>query len=110
MSEFAISGDTWEWDGTAWTERWPPLSPPARKLHAMANDAARRKTVLFGGVAVFESQARLDETREWDGAIWTLRAPRTSPPPLQAHAMVYDTVRSETLRFGGDDDSGGQRG
>jgi len=42
------SGETWEWNGSAWTLRSASgLSP--RVWHAMAYDSARGMTVLFGG-------------------------------------------------------------
>ncbi len=43
-----LLGDTWEWDGAAWTELQVP-GPPARSFIKMVYDAARRRVVLFGG-------------------------------------------------------------
>ena len=31
-----VLGDTWTWDGGAWTEERPPISPPARFAHGTA--------------------------------------------------------------------------
>src|SRR5437762_219891 len=45
-----VLGDTWEWDGTTWTQRSPAASPPARSYHALAYDAGHAVTVLFGGL------------------------------------------------------------
>jgi hypothetical protein len=60
--------DMWRWDGRRWSEI--PLTGPTpgrRALHAMAYDAARGRTVLFGG----NGDGRvLDDTWEWDGARW----------------------------------------
>ena len=45
-----ISGETWEWNGTTWTQ--PSItgpSPSPRYTHSMAYDAARGVTVMFGG-------------------------------------------------------------
>ncbi len=42
-------GDTWEWDGTNWTQLAPASSPSSRADHAMAYDSARQRVVLFGG-------------------------------------------------------------
>src|SRR5206468_3249290 len=42
------SGETWEWNGTAWIQR-SVSSPSPRYDHAMAYDAPRGVTVLFGG-------------------------------------------------------------
>ena len=42
-------GDTWEWNGTNWTQLAPATSPTGRVSHAMAYDAARQRVVLLGG-------------------------------------------------------------
>ena len=42
-----VFSDTWEWDGTSWTQLSPAASPPARDAHAMATLGS--KVVLFGG-------------------------------------------------------------
>ncbi len=57
-------GDTWEWNGTTWTNRMPTEAPPARQGHVMAWDPLRQHVVLVGGRS---NGARLDDTWEWDG-------------------------------------------
>src|SRR5262245_48672493 len=49
-----------------WLARNPPTSPPVHFRHAMAFDAARGRTVLFGGRG--RSAAALADTWEWDGS------------------------------------------
>src|SRR6185312_10445102 len=44
-----IYGDTWEWDGTSWTQKLPLVSPDARYDHTMTYDPVRRRVVLFAG-------------------------------------------------------------
>ncbi len=44
--------DTWEWEdliSAEWMERSPGTVPPARSVHAMVYDSARRRVLLFGG-------------------------------------------------------------
>jgi hypothetical protein len=50
---FSLSNlsDTWEWDGSYWTQVTPSVSPPEHCMHAMAYDFARQRVVLFGGAA-----------------------------------------------------------
>jgi hypothetical protein len=43
-----LLADTWEWDGTSWTELAVP-APPARSFVKMVYDSARQRLVLFGG-------------------------------------------------------------
>ena len=55
-SSFNRLSDTWEWDGTAWTDVTPSganPSPLARAGHALAYDSARGRVVLFGGSRQF---------------------------------------------------------
>ena len=90
-------GDTWEWDGSYWTQLSPLASPPARYWHAMAYDAERARVVLFGGVV----GSRHGETWEWDGARWTQLSPPVSPTARYGHAMAYDAARARVVLFGG---------
>ena len=95
-SGFSLLGDTWEWDGTTWTQRMV-LGPGPRFRHAMAYDSRRGVTVLFGGVGRL---FYLNDTWEWDGTTWTQRTPALSPSPRYA-PMAYDTARGVTVLFGG---------
>ncbi|MEC7583258.1 MAG: kelch repeat-containing protein [Planctomycetota bacterium] len=45
----SVLGDTWEWDGTAWTVATASASPLPRRDHAMAYDNRTGANVLFGG-------------------------------------------------------------
>ena len=45
----SIYNDTWEFNGSAWIERHPAQGPSPRYGHQMAYDAARHRTILFGG-------------------------------------------------------------
>ncbi|MBI4871485.1 MAG: hypothetical protein HY814_07955, partial [Candidatus Riflebacteria bacterium] len=98
---FPVHGlaDTWTFDGVRWQQVAVP-SPPGRLRHAMAYDFARRRVVLFGGMADTSSRY-LDDTWEWDGTVWDQRAPATSPPTLFDAAMAYDAAQGRTLLFGG---------
>jgi hypothetical protein len=44
-----VLGDTWEYDGLAWTQLAPTVSPPARTFVKMVYDPSRQRMVLFGG-------------------------------------------------------------
>ncbi|MBI3447641.1 MAG: hypothetical protein HY049_01780 [Acidobacteria bacterium] len=91
--------DTWEWDGTTWSDVTPAVSPPARSRHAMVYDSARGRVVLFGGWTGY-SQFFAD-TWEWDGSSWVKVTPSVSPPPREGHALAYDSVRGRVVLFGG---------
>jgi hypothetical protein len=89
--------DTWEWNGTIWTQLSPATNPPGRSGHAMAYDTARGVTVLFGG----DHGGEFDDTWEWNGTNWTQRSPATSPTARVGHAIAYDSARGVTVLFGG---------
>ncbi|MCA9256339.1 MAG: hypothetical protein KDA33_11915, partial [Phycisphaerales bacterium] len=89
-------GDTWEWDGQAWTERLAP-GPSPRRGHTMAYDMASSRTLLFGG---HDGASYVNDTWAWDGNTWRqLMIP--GPQPRSNHSMTYDTARSRIVVFGG---------
>lgn len=77
--------------------------PAPRQNHAMAFDASRGVTVLFGGLGrdQFGQNVAFDDTWEFDGTHWSQRSPPTSPGFRYAHATVYDSARQRVLLYGG---------
>jgi len=105
-------GDTWEWDGKAWSQACTSApcngsAPAARIDAAMSFDGGRGKIVFFGGNSVAGSRA---DTWEWDGAAWALACDGSSgcpsPAPRAGHVMAYDVARKQTLLYGGRDSHG----
>lgn len=92
----SVLGDTWEWDGSTWSQAQPIGGPPARGQHAMAFDSQRGRAVMFGGDAVL---GPLQDTWEWDGVAWHLMD--SNGPARANHAMAYDSHRGRTVLFGG---------
>jgi len=92
--------DTWTWDGTTWTQQFPPVSPPARVFNItnMAYDAATQNVVLFGG----SSSGILGDTWTWNGVArtWTQQNPTVSPSARLA-PMAYDAATQSVVLFGG---------
>ncbi len=97
----AVLNDTWEWNGSNWTQRTPATSPPGRGGHAMAFDSARGVAVIFGGVMISGSMVVANDTWEWNGTNWTQRTPANVPPARQLPAMAYDSARGVAVLFGG---------
>jgi len=86
---------TYEWDGTTWTTA-TLAGPRWRQNFSMAYDAARRETLMYGGVG-----AEVDSnTWGWDGVEWTLHS-NLGPGTRHSHAMSYDRRREVTVLFGG---------
>ncbi len=95
----AGDGDTWEWDGAAWTRRLA-AGPAPRFDHAMAFDSTRNVSVLFGGGPVAGGSPS-SETWTWNGTNWTLVS-NSGPSARMDSAMAFDAGRGVVVLFGGD--------
>jgi hypothetical protein len=102
-----VFDQTWEWNGTVWQQQAPATVPNERESHVMAYDAARSRTVMFGGWDF--NFVYLGQTWEWDGVNWVDRQPANAPSGRTVAVMAYDSLRGVTVLFGGRD-AGGQRG
>ena len=109
--------DTWIWTGTdsTWAQRTPPLSPSVRGGHSLTFDPSKREAVLFGGGAPPSGGTEImsGELWAWSGstATWTKRViGGLTPTPRRGHAMVFDSLRSQLLMFGGGINSNGLGG
>ena len=81
-----------------WERPLDATSLTGRTGAAMAHDAMRSQTVLFGGLS---GAGPGDETWAWSGAGWRLLEPAVRPPARSQHAMAYDAARSRIVLFGG---------
>lgn len=100
--------DTWVWSGDGWrrvsADRERDGNPAARAEHAAVYDSARKRVVVFGGADT--SVSSLDDTWEWNGYSWRRREPRDpegdgDPAARVEHAMAFDSLRAQTILFGG---------
>jgi hypothetical protein len=87
-----------------WVQR--ASSGPARRAAwstDMVYDEARGVCVLFGGWAAVDptTMSYAGDTWEWDGIEWTRRYPAHNPDARFMHKLVYDSLRSKVLLFGG---------
>ncbi|HYF15039.1 MAG TPA: kelch repeat-containing protein [Phycisphaerales bacterium] len=85
-----------EWDGVAgaWTPHTFLAGPDPRLNPAMAFDASRGRTLLFGG-----ETSR--DVREYDGTAWVSRAQLPDTAGRDEHAAAYDPLNSRVLAYGG---------
>lgn len=81
--------ETWEYDGSTWTQRHPSVSPPTRYWNGMVYEAARGRVLLVGGSPTL--------TWEYDGSNWTRL--NVSGPECGYLAMAYDEARGRTVLF-----------
>jgi hypothetical protein len=92
--------ETWLWNGISWTPVNPPTRPSARQGAAMACDYRRGVVVLFGG-RVVNIGTDLNDTWEWNGTSWQLRALPSSPPARTYAKMAFDPVNGSVLMHSG---------
>lgn len=94
------SAETWEWDGIAW-QQLTPANIPVRGNSGLVYDAARQRTLLFGGRNP-TNPGFSSELWEWDGATWTLRTAANQPPSRSEFVgMVFDEARQRVMVLGG---------
>jgi hypothetical protein len=106
-----VTGETWGWDGTAWTQLAPenaadPDTPPPRYAATMAyytKSGGGDGILLFGGFD--KNNALLGDTFEFDGATkkWKKLTPATSPSPRYAPALAFHAGLGNVILFGGGD-------
>jgi uncharacterized repeat protein (TIGR01451 family) len=88
--------DTWIWNGSTWTQRFPPSQPPfSGPSTLMTYDAGHQQTVL---VDFFNQPV---STWIWDGSSWTKMNPVNSPSPRSGGALAFDPVSQKVILFGG---------
>ena len=92
-------GDTWSFNGSAWTQLSPANSPPARDRASMVYDPATHTVLLFGGNGC--SAIYCGDTWTWDGSTWTQLHPATSPPARIWATMAHNGATGRVVLFGG---------
>lgn len=100
----AYLADTWEYDGTTWSQITTATAPPARWLSEMAFDWTIGQSVMFGGRS--STAQPLDDTWLWDGTTWTQATPTTIPPARRQPTLAFDTDRQILVMFGGTGNGG----
>ena len=98
VGSFNRLNDTWEFDGTTWTQVVTATSPSVRASPGVAYDAVRHRVVVFGG-------STAADTWEYDGVNWTQRTPTVYPSSRSSPAMAFDATRAVSVLFSGFDPS-----
>jgi hypothetical protein len=91
---YPILSDTWEWNGSQWTQR--SFQGPVLSDHSMAYDESSGRVVLYGGRnAAGEWQ---NATWEFDGLTgWAQRSIVPGIPPVEGAAMTFDRRRGRVV-------------
>jgi hypothetical protein len=75
-------------------------------------DAARGRTILFGGISVCGGSGcpYLNDTWEWDGIAWVERSIAVRPPLGADGSLAYDSSKGRSVLFGSRNCTGGTLG
>jgi hypothetical protein len=95
--EHSFYGDTWEWDGHAWSLR-ATTGPAPRYGPSVAYDPVRRQVILFGGSD--HAGNIYGDTWAWDGSRWTKLADR-GPSPRGVGQFVSTELPAGLVLVGG---------
>ncbi|MBM4061634.1 MAG: hypothetical protein FJ265_11150, partial [Planctomycetes bacterium] len=87
--------DTWEYDGTGWTQRAPVNAPSPQQTTRLCYDSVRQRLLLFGSGTSAYYEAN---TWTYDGVDWT---DWSEPAARDRPALAHDTLRARTVMFGG---------
>lgn len=99
-------GDTWTWDGTAWTAHSTSIAPSARVSAAAAYDPITRLVYVFGGA---DGSSALGDLWAWDGSEWREIASASAagaPGARRDARLAWDPDRRRGVLFGGRHDGG----
>ena len=94
---------TWEFNGTTWTQVTPTTTPGGLGGYGACFDSLRNKLVLYGGLPDNFFPIDSNQTWEYDGTNWALITTTGSPGPLENPAMCFHAGLGQTILFGGID-------
>lgn len=100
------NSDTWEWNGTTWSQAAPAANPGPRYQYGACFDSVRGRTVLYGGSTTQLLSPPSNQTWEYQGTTWTQVTTAGNPGPRNRPAMCFHTGLGRTVLFGGSDASG----
>jgi hypothetical protein len=93
--------NTWVYNGTTWSEKFPQTQPLWVYAGSAAFDANLNAVVLFGGGSGGIDQ---DTTWKWSGSNWIQLLTTQSPPAREGAGMVYHPLLGHVIVFGGQND------
>lgn len=93
-------GDTWTWNGTAWSMMQPASSPPPRYDVAASFDPMLSQPILVAGCCNAPG-GFLDDVWAYDGSSWSRHDPINAPAPRMGSVSIYDPSHATLLLFGG---------
>ena len=100
-----VNGKLYEYDFAAdkWSDRKAANTPQNAHNTRMAYDAESQKTILVGGISFTTPKERFEGTWAYDYTTnaWTKMNPKTQPPGLYQHELVYDSESDRVILWAG---------
>jgi hypothetical protein len=99
-------GDTWEWDGSKWTQVSDQDILP-RGEFGIVYDSGMNRTVMFGGLTGSEIGPTIAGMETWDGNTWrSVQTQQSGVPAMRNPGVCYDSKRDRIVMFGGEKSNG----
>jgi cysteine-rich repeat protein len=99
VAPFPLFADTWEFDGTTWTQRDSIIIANGQGLveHSLVYDWRNQKTVLIGGFTDDTNANANPQVFDFDGAAWQKRAMSNTLPSSPSTSATYDVLNQRII-------------
>ena len=98
-------GDTWEFNGSNWTQVAPATSPTARSYASMAYDTSTKQVVLYSGLDTSSNTLGDEWTYNPSTLSWSAQTTAALPSARSDTDIVYNSSANQLVLFGGLDPS-----
>ena len=99
------NSDTWEWNGTTWTQITTPANAGPRYQYGACFDSIRARTVMYGGSTTQLLAPPNNQTWEYNGTTWVQVTTAGNPGPRNRPAMCFHLGLGKAVLFGGSNGS-----
>lgn len=95
--QLPVLGDTWIWDGLAWSQAHPVVAPPPTSGDSMAYDPNSQRVIFYDS----QQSTGLHGTWAWDGHVWAQIHTTQDPGFRSGFSLAWDPGLERLLLFGG---------
>lgn len=107
VNGMAVPNDQmWAYDGASWRQVAQPNAPMPRWSHALADDTASGRMLLFGGVNLQNGLRYLADLWSWNGTAWSpvpFSGAPIAPGAAVIRSQIFDRANGTLVVFPADD-------